>query len=205
MLSRALIFAINNDFHSFDSVTFFGNFLKPIFFATYLFLSSSKNKKLDLGAALGLIISFSVFQYLEISHEQLSPLLRYVAGVCFLYYVVVFLIALRNLGRSFTIIPTFTAIKSNGMYSIIRHPLYSSYMHFAFVFILLNPTYKNFIVLALAFVGMFLRSKSEEKFLNDEDPSYNEKMSSKPRYFHVYISTPVFVLMAIMIWLKVSG
>ncbi len=202
MVSRALYFVINNDFHSFDSVTIFGNILKPMFFAIYLFLSSSKNKQLDLGAALGLIISFSVFHYLEISHEKLDPILRYVVGTCYLYYIVMFLIALRNLGRSFTIIPTFIAIKSNGLYSIIRHPLYSSYMHFAFVFILINTTYKNVALFALAFVGMILRSISEEKFLNSEDPTYNEKMMSKPRFFHFYISFPVVVLGVIMIGLK---
>jgi len=72
----------------------------------------------------------------------------------------------------------------NGLYKFIRHPLYSSILLIALGLSVLYLNYLSGIFLILVFVPMiYYRAISEEKFLQQHLPDYNNYMKSTSRFF----------------------
>src|SRR3989338_6377113 len=64
----------------------------------------------------------------------------------------VLLYSLLSLNTSFGIIPANRGIKTHGMYHLVRHPIYMSYIIFYMAYCINNPTLYNGIVLISAFL-----------------------------------------------------
>jgi len=70
-----------------------------------------------------------------------------------------------SLGRSFGLIPANRGIKSAGMYRIVRHPLYFSYLVTQIGYLLNNRSALNFAIFAAGIGFQALRIRYEENLL----------------------------------------
>jgi protein-S-isoprenylcysteine O-methyltransferase Ste14 len=77
-----------------------------------------------------------------------------------------------SLGQSFGLLPAQRKIKINGMYRLVRHPLYLSYLIGQAGYLLNNPTSWNLGVLVVATAFQATRIVQEESFLF-ADSEYN--------------------------------
>jgi protein-S-isoprenylcysteine O-methyltransferase Ste14 len=83
------------------------------------------------------------------------------------------ILGLLSLNRSFAIIAARRTIKTLGMYRLVRHPIYASYLPLFLGYILLNGSMYNVIVCVGAIASLLLRIVAEERHLA-QDPVYLE-------------------------------
>ena len=79
------------------------------------------------------------------------------------------------LRRSFGIAPANRGIKTDGMYRIVRHPMYAGYLVVHIGILMLMPTMLNFVIYAIGWWAQILRLIAEERLLG-EDPAYQVLM-----------------------------
>ena len=75
------------------------------------------------------------------------------------------------LRRSFGIAPANRGVKTDGMYKLVRHPMYAGYLLVHIGILLLMPTVLNFVIYAIGWWAQILRLLAEERLLS-EDPAY---------------------------------
>ena len=80
------------------------------------------------------------------------------------------------LRRSFGIAPANRGIKTDGMYKIVRHPMYAGYLLVHIGILLLMPTVLNFVIYGISWCAQILRLLAEERLLS-QDPAYRELMT----------------------------
>jgi protein-S-isoprenylcysteine O-methyltransferase Ste14 len=80
------------------------------------------------------------------------------------------IIALLSLSRSFGLLPAYRGIKSSGLYSVVRHPLYTAYVISFIGYLINNPSVANAAVIAFgtAFL-LVMRIHCEESLLLEYD------------------------------------
>ncbi len=105
------------------------------------------------------------------SDPHLAPIIVQVAGS------LIIMGSYLSLNRSTGILPAKRAIKTNGLYCFIRHPMYAGYQIFIFGYILNNLSLHNIIVFSVGTIAQILRILSEEKFL-DRDPDFIDYKAS---------------------------
>jgi protein-S-isoprenylcysteine O-methyltransferase Ste14 len=76
-----------------------------------------------------------------------------------------------NLNRSFGIVPANRGVVTDGFYSIVRHPVYASYLVGHVGFLLLNPNWWNLAVYTAGLSFQVSRMIMEEGLLS-QDPAY---------------------------------
>lgn len=81
------------------------------------------------------------------------------------------LAAKLNLNRSFGVVPANRGVVTTGFYSIVRHPVYATYLISHVAFLLANPTLWNAAVYAIALTLQVMRMRAEEGLLA-RDPAY---------------------------------
>jgi protein-S-isoprenylcysteine O-methyltransferase Ste14 len=79
--------------------------------------------------------------------------------------------AVLSLNNSFGIGPENRGIKTNGIYRIVRHPMYLGYLLTEAGFVLNNFSLFNLLILGIASVFLVLRLQGEERLLK-EDTAY---------------------------------
>lgn len=70
-----------------------------------------------------------------------------------------------SLGRSFGLVPANRGIKTGGLYRLVRHPFYFSYLITQAGYILNNPSTRNILVLAVGIGFQVVRIRYEERLL----------------------------------------
>lgn len=78
------------------------------------------------------------------------------------------LLAKAFLRRSFGIVAACRGVRRGGPYQLVRHPMYSGYVVTQLGFLLLNPSFWNAAVYALAWTTLVMRIGEEEKFLSQD-------------------------------------
>jgi len=78
--------------------------------------------------------------------------------------------------RSFGIAPANRGVKVNGIYKIVRHPMYAGYLITHIGVMVLMPSMLNFFIYFIGWTAQILRLLAEERLLG-EDPSYREYMA----------------------------
>jgi len=81
------------------------------------------------------------------------------------------LLAILSLNRSFGLVAANRGIKTDGMYRLVRHPLYLTYLISQLGYVLNYPTTYNFCILVIATGVQVLRIFEEERLLL-QDPEY---------------------------------
>ncbi|WP_129628060.1 methyltransferase family protein [Candidatus Oscillochloris fontis] len=94
--------------------------------------------------------------------------------------LVISIIAVASLGRSFGILAANRGVKTNGLYRLVRHPLYGSYLFSYLGFLLGNASLLNLLVIIFSIAFQYLRTKAEEQVLL-RDPTYQTYIQ-KVRY-----------------------
>lgn len=91
--------------------------------------------------------------------------------------VVMALISLTALGRSFGLVAANRGVRSGGPYRLVRHPVYASYCVAWAGYFLESPTTRNFLVFGVVFVAQLVRIREEESVLG-RDADYRSYMSA---------------------------
>jgi len=84
-----------------------------------------------------------------------------------------------SLNRSFGMVPARRVVKTAGMYRIVRHPLYSSYLLGFSGYVLSNSSWRNLAVICVVIMLLLLRMVREERVLR-QDPAYRAYMERVP-------------------------
>lgn len=82
-------------------------------------------------------------------------------------------LAMLSLNRSIGMVPANRGIQTGGLYRLVRHPLYLSYVVAFFGYVLSQPSLYNVLVYSVAVVLWILRLVAEERFLL-QDARYRE-------------------------------
>ncbi len=81
------------------------------------------------------------------------------------------LVGLGFLGRSFGIVAALRSVKTSGLYTLVRHPIYAAYVVAYSGYVAENPSVRNFSLFALGTGAQLIRIREEERVL-DHDPEY---------------------------------
>jgi protein-S-isoprenylcysteine O-methyltransferase Ste14 len=92
-------------------------------------------------------------------------------------------VATLALGRSFGIVPANRGVKTGGPYSLVRHPLYFSYIAFDVGLLLQAASVVNGLVFAAMVATVYWRSRFEESVLG-LDPEY-QAYAERTRYMFI--------------------
>ncbi len=90
------------------------------------------------------------------------------------------IVAIISLNNSFAIVPALRKIKTGGLYSLIRHPMYFGYFLTFTCVVLQNFSLYNIVVLLALYAANIYRIKAEEELLSS-DPVY-ELYKARVRY-----------------------
>lgn len=112
--------------------------------------------------------------------EPISPLVVPTAYVVMIVTAFLSTICIINLGRSFGIVPANRGVKTELLYGIVRHPLYSLYTIYDLAVISLAFSLHNCYICILHALFSYLRARCEENILI-QDKDYREYIS-KTRY-----------------------
>jgi protein-S-isoprenylcysteine O-methyltransferase Ste14 len=85
--------------------------------------------------------------------------------------VIVALLTLSKLGRSFGIVAANRGLTTSGLYGIVRHPLYLGYLATMTGYLFENPSPPNLLVFGAVAVAQAVRIDQEERCL-EADPDY---------------------------------
>lgn len=78
-----------------------------------------------------------------------------------------------SLLRSFGMVPANRGVKINGLYTIVRHPMYAGYFYTHIGFVLSSPSLWNLVLYACTWVCLLYRIFAEEKILR-QSPAYQD-------------------------------
>ncbi len=139
---------------------------------TFFFLSRKLSKEtssefLPWAAAVG----GTLIGYFFITAPAGSPLLAQIGSWVMAGGVLLAVLAVSSLGRSFGIVPSNRGIRTGGMYRLVRHPAYGTYFIIDLGFILGSPCLRNLLVFAAFILLSYYRSAYEEQLLMG-DPEY---------------------------------
>ena len=82
--------------------------------------------------------------------------------------VMLALAALAGLGRSFALVAADRGLKTEGLYRLVRHPVYASYLVAYLGYAAENPSARNLALLAAATAAQLVRIREEERVLGSE-------------------------------------
>ena len=95
-------------------------------------------------------------------------------------------ITLLNLGRSFGILIAYREVKSGGLYSIVRHPMYGTDILLRIGFVISHFSWLTIFILVASSGCYVYRAILEERFLSKQ-PDYAEYMKKVKYRFIPYI------------------
>jgi protein-S-isoprenylcysteine O-methyltransferase Ste14 len=175
----------------------------PLFLLTIVLRSPLLTLPLPtMSGFFGLVISYPALTFLEF-HSPLPIFASSYVGIFFtaavLFYIINLAWAFCNIGRSFSIFPSMRLLVTGGPYTMVRHPIYSAYLHLAICFTLVAPTLHNIIVTAILALGLFLRAKCEEGLLERSGGYGAFRNRVKNRFFSAAYSAPA-PLVAAFVW-----
>lgn len=93
-------------------------------------------------------------------------------GDVFIYMAIVLeIIGYVSLNTSAGIVPANRGVKTEGMYALMRHPVYASYLLLYAGYVIGNPSPFNLVIMFFAAAFQAVRIEKEEAILS-EDPAY---------------------------------
>jgi protein-S-isoprenylcysteine O-methyltransferase Ste14 len=158
-------------------LVFFNTLLVGVTVSRRPSMSTSTQVRDWVAAVLTVGISF-LFRPGESPHPLAQAAGSILQGVGLL----IMLVALTHLGRSFGIVAANRGIKRSGLYAWVRHPLYAGELIFFPGFLLANFSPFNLVLWSGIVWGLVIRSRVEERHLG-QDPEYRAYMEVVPYRF----------------------
>lgn len=112
-------------------------------------------------AVLGTALPMLIFP-VENAIESHALLLLQLIGIF------ISIIAILSLNNSFGIVPAVRNIKTKGLYSLIRHPIYFGYFIFITCIVLQNISAMNVVILVAIYAADIYRILAEENILSED-------------------------------------
>lgn len=155
---------------------------------TTLILIRSNSKANDpnlFNQAIALIAFFSgaLFMGMPQTSNETSLVL---SSIIILIANLLGLITLLNLGKSFGIIISYRKVKSKGLYSVVRHPMYVTDILLRVGFLISHFTIYTTTVFVLSTACYFYRAILEERFLSQQG-EYKKYMKKTKYRFIPYL------------------
>jgi protein-S-isoprenylcysteine O-methyltransferase Ste14 len=107
--------------------------------------------------------------------EALAPI--WIIAPLFFIAIALQLAAKISINRSFGMVPANRGVVTEGLYRVVRHPVYASYLIGHVTFLLINPTLWNVAVYCVALALQIGRMLAEEGLLS-RDPAYADYMQA---------------------------
>lgn len=121
----------------------------------------------NLGVIVGLI---GIDLFNPVRNIELSNGASFMMILTIPFYIV----AVFTLGRNLTVLPEANKLKTTGVYSISRHPLYATYVFWYVLQILMCQSWISVILSAAQITLQIMRAKNEEEILSKNFPEYEE-------------------------------
>lgn len=119
---------------------------------------------------------FGTFGPFLLGYVARSPSLELPIGVAMQASgLVLALIGLVSLNRSFGIVPANRGVKTTGLYRFVRHPIYAAYQLLHVGYVVNHPTPEAGLIVTLTLTAQMARVLNEEAVLQ-EDPEYQAYM-----------------------------
>ncbi len=134
---------------------------------------------------VALVAFFSGLAFVDIAPPE-EPMLRLASKVTVLISNILGVVVLFNLGGSFGILIARREIKTRGLYSIVRHPMYLTDILLRVGYLVGNANPRNIVLFAGSTLCYVYRAILEEKFLS-QSPEYLEFMSRVRYRFIPYV------------------
>jgi protein-S-isoprenylcysteine O-methyltransferase Ste14/uncharacterized membrane protein (UPF0127 family) len=144
--------------------------VNTIIFTLFLTRKQSQDTSKSI-ADWGIALATVLFSAMLRPHMSQNTLLGSISMAIQSIGMLLMLLSLISLGRSFGIVPSNRTVKSKGAFQIVRHPLYVSELIYYFGFLMGNCTHINTLLVLGIFIGQFYRASAEEKLLS-QDPAY---------------------------------
>lgn len=116
--------------------------------------------------------------YLVMFYESVDGRDHFVPQAIQFVGMVMQILALCSLNTSFGTVAANRGVKTQGLYRLVRHPLYSAYVVSYLGFVINHPTAWNLSLYAAQFVFFFLRARAEEQLLlrSEEYRTYSKQV-----------------------------
>ncbi|OGF65026.1 MAG: hypothetical protein A2Y62_14500 [Candidatus Fischerbacteria bacterium RBG_13_37_8] len=153
-----------------------------------LILIRRNYRKVDTSWTHWLVATASFFSsmFFMKSHVTVSQTVHSVANGINALAIIVNLIALLSLGRSFGIVPALRIIKTRGAYRVIRHLMYVSDILLKTPILLIYFSVYNLAIYLFSVILYILRAHFEEQILQN-DSEYNAYMQKVKYRFIPFI------------------
>jgi protein-S-isoprenylcysteine O-methyltransferase Ste14 len=144
---------------------------------------ASSARPLEVLVTLASLNYFLAYDPVPISSSNFAALGGFVTSLGALLA----LVSNHCLGRSFGVLPSLRTIQTRGIYNLIRHPIYMSYMVMEIGILIRHPRIYNAAVALAGVVLMLWRIQFEERILKQDD-GYLTYMKAVPYRLipHVY-------------------
>lgn len=129
-------------------------------------------RKLSCAVAVSSMLYVYLYQFHDCTFS-LSAEILLTTGAIF------WLLAAFSLGDCFGVLPAYRGLRTGGMYRLVRHPLYASYLVTDVGLLILYPSRWNVLVFAIG-VGLFVWRIQYEESVMSLSVSYCEYMSIVP-------------------------
>ena len=154
------------DYWRWDVLLFVGKIsLEIIFYLTRRF-----PKEVATSPYAWIITLFAVFVVMYM-HPAVHPSPSLFGLLLLELGLLIHILALLSLGRSFGVLPANRGLKTRGLYRFVRHPLYTSVVLSMLGYLLCNPSLYNLGVFILGTILHILRLLEEERLLS-RDSAY---------------------------------
>jgi protein-S-isoprenylcysteine O-methyltransferase Ste14 len=179
----------------------FLRFARPLAFLFLVIFSVRPDEvRIRPKGLIGLFLSYISIFIFEFKTTPTSRIGQALQPYISIFYGGILTVGAFTLGRSFAIIPSLKNLKTNGLFSTLRHPIYSSYIHLGVCHSFLFPSFRNFVATSLLLMGLVLRSHEEEGLLSTKR-GYLEYLSlNKPRFFTWAISAPAVIFLLVVLF-----
>ncbi len=109
-------------------------------------------------------------------------------------YALVALASYLTLGRNIAIIPSVKNVVTGGIYRLVRHPVYASFIHMSLFTAIFWPNRVNVLRAVGMFAGAVLRVRDEEAVLAQVPAYLAYRRDVTLRFFHPALSLPLLAV-----------
>lgn len=150
-------------------------------------------------STIGIFFSFAAPFFFDYSTTPQNAAMACLVFAATLFYFGFGISGYFTLGRNLGVVPSRKNLVSGGVYSVVRHPIYSSYILSTLTLLAVYTTTRNSLAFIVFIAGLSLRIYWEEELLSN-DPAYKNYMSQvSQRVFAFPLIIPILPILALRV------